>query len=439
MSGSQPGRAIGPVPRVVIIGAGFGGLAAAKSLAGRDVEVTVVDHSNYHGFWPLLYQVATANLAPDDIARPVRAELASAGNITVRLATVTGFDLDRRAIHLDGQPDLGYDHLIVATGSTSTDFGIPGVAEGAFPLKTLRDALRLRNHLLATFEHAASDVLDGSGLTVDAAQTIVLVGGGPTGVEMAGALAELIAHNLRHDFPDLDMARSRVVIVEMADRLLPGYSEQAGEAARHSLTEKGVELRLGTSLKSVDGDRVTFEDGSTIDARTVVWTAGVAASPLAARLGVPLSKGGRVEVGPDLSLPGHPEVSVIGDAAASTDRHGDLLPQVAQVAIQGGRYVASNIERRGDGKPTRPFRYHDHGMMATIGRQSAVADLPGRIHLDGTVGWLAWLVVHLIFLVGFRNRISVLTNWALNWLTRERASRIILEDDLSREWPDPDR
>jgi NADH dehydrogenase len=439
---TRPAPAAGPVPRVVIIGAGFGGLAAARALADAAVEITVVDRDNYHGFWPLLYQVATANLGADDIARPVRAELAEARNTTVRMATVTGVDLDRRAVHLEGQPDLDYDHLIVSAGSVSNDFGIPGVADGTFPLKTLPDALRLRNHLLSAFEQAAGRVAEGEPeSSATAAQTIVLVGAGPTGVEMAGALSELISHNLSHDFPQLDMSRSRVVLVEMVDRLLPGFSQQAGDAARRSLLDKGVELRLRTSLKSVDGDRVTLDDGSTLDACTVVWTAGVAASPLAGRLqggSGPVAQGraGRVEVAPDLSVPGHPEVFVIGDAAAATDRHGDLLPQVAQVAIQGGRHAAHSIERRVAGRGTKAFRYHDHGMMATIGRRSAVADLPGGLHFRGTIGWLAWLLVHLVFLVGFRNRVTVLINWAINYVTWERASRIILDEDAPRGQPD---
>ncbi|MGH8918499.1 MAG: NAD(P)/FAD-dependent oxidoreductase [Actinomycetes bacterium] len=426
-------------PRVVVVGSGFGGLNAALHLASAPVEIVVVDRDNYHGFWPLLYQVATAGLGADDIAHPIRAIYGPHPNISVRLGTVTGVDLDARVVHLarcDGpsagggpggpaaEPSLPYDFLILAAGSATSDFGISGVAEHAFPLKTLPDAVRLRNHVLSTFEAADADPRGGG----PGALTVVLVGGGSTGVEMAGALSELIGRNLAADFRHLDVASARVIVVEMADHLLPGFGPTSQAAAYRTLTQKGVQIRLSTRLAQVDAGGVTLEGGERIEAATVVWTAGIQASPLSAAIAGDKGKGGAIEVGPDLSLPGHPEVFVIGDLAARRSRRGQPLPQVAQVAIQGGKHAARTIRRRLGGRRSRPFRYHDHGTMATIGRRSAVAELPGGIALHGTVGWLAWLAVHLVFLVGFRNRAVVLVNWAYNYLTWDRATRVILDN-----------
>jgi NADH dehydrogenase len=411
-------------PHVVVVGSGFGGLNAAKYLGGQPVEVTVIDRDNYHGFWPLLYQVATAGLGADDIARPIRAVYSKYDNVHVRVGSVTSIDLDRRTVCVDQQDEIPYDYLITAAGSSTTDFDIPGVAEHAFPLKTLPDAVRLRNHILTTFERA--DARKGS---VAADTTIVLVGVGPTGVELAGALSELIAHNLASDFPSLDMSRARVVVVEMTDHLLPGFARSSQERARHTLKARGVEVRFATKLHKVTEQGVSFEDGTEIDAATVVWTAGVAANPLAEAFpSEKKGKGGTIPVEADLSLPGHPEVFVIGDLAASVGKDGEQLPQLAQVAIQGGRRAAANVLAGMAGKPTRAFRYRNHGIMATIGRRQAVAELPGGITFGGTLGWLSWLGVHLMFLVGFRNRIVVLTNWAWNYLTWDRASRVILDD-----------
>jgi NADH:ubiquinone reductase (H+-translocating) len=413
-------------PHVVIVGSGFGGLNAALHLASAAVDVTVVDRDNYHGFWPLLYQVATAGLGSNDIARPIRAVFAGRPNIRARLGTVTAVDLDRMEIEIDGESPLGYDYLILAAGSSTTDFAIPGVAEHAFPLKTLPDAVRLRNHVLTMFEHV------DAGLRPDAdasALTIVLVGGGPTGVEMAGALSELIDHTLATDFHHLDLTRARVVIVEMTEHLLPGFSVKSRQAALDALLSKGVEVRFNTKLEKVTDQGVAFEDGTSIGTRTVVWTAGVKANPLADLIPGAKGRGGTIRVEADLSLPGHPEIFVVGDLAAVETGGGKQLPQLAQVAIQGGRHSAASIRRRLQGRPTRQFRYHDHGIMATIGRRSAVAELPGGITLRGTVGWLAWLAVHLAFLIGFRNRLVVLVNWAWNYLTWDRASRVILDDD----------
>jgi NADH dehydrogenase len=412
-------------PRVVIVGSGFGGLNAAARLAGKPVDVTVVDRDNYHGFWPLLYQVATAGLAPDDIARPIRAIYARHPNIDVRVGTVTGVDLDGRRLEIDGEPGLEYDYLILAAGSSSADFGIPGVAEHTLPLKTLPDAVRLRDHVLRAFERADNR---RSPEEQTGELTFVLVGGGPTGVELSGALSELIAHNLASDFKHLDLSRARIVLVEMTDHLLPGFSRESQQRAYETLLSKGVEIRLNTKLAKVTPDSVAFEDGTEIATHTVIWTAGVKANPLAAILPSDRGRGGTVVVEPDLSLSAHPEVFVVGDLAAARGRDGEQLPQLAQVAIQGGKRAADNLMRRIHRKPTRAFRYHDHGIMATIGRRSAVAELPGNLRFGGTLGWFAWLGVHLVFLVGFRNRVVVFVNWAWNYLTWDRASRVIIDD-----------
>jgi NADH dehydrogenase len=412
-------------PHVVIVGSGFGGLNAATHLAPAPVDITVVDRDNYHGFWPLLYQVATAGLGADDIAHPIRSIYSRFPNINVRLGTVTGIDLDARLVEVDDEPVLHYDYLVLAAGSSTSDFGVAGVEDHAFPLKTLPDAVRLRNHILTTFEQADAA---GPGAGDRGELTIVLVGGGPTGVEMAGALSELISHNLAADFHHLDVTRARVVLVEMTDHLLTGFSAASQEAALHTLEARGIEVRLQTTLAKVTPEGVAFEDGTSLAAQTVVWTAGVKANPLAAAVPCETGRGGTIRVTRELSLPDHPEVFVIGDIAGAVGRDGEPLPQLAQVAIQAGRHTARNIRRRLEGRAYRPFRYHNHGIMATIGRRSAVAELPGRLRFRGTLGWIAWLGVHLVFLVGFRNRAVVLVNWAWNYLTWDRASRVILDD-----------
>ncbi len=411
---------------MVIVGGGFGGLNVVTHLAAAaPVDITLIDRDNYHGFWPLLYEVATAALAADNIAHPIRSICGQFENVRVRLGTVTGVDLDERIVKLDDGCPVPYDFLILAAGSSTNDFGIPGVAEHAYHLKTLLDAVRLRNHVLNAFEQADSSA-DPAGRA--GALTIVLIGGGPTGVELAGALSELITHNLSRDFHYMDVSSARVVLVELTDHLLPGFSPASQRAALGTLRAKGVDVRLGLSLTGVTAEGVHFDDGTSMPARTVVWTAGVRANPVAELIPGEKGRGGTVPVERDLSLPGHPEVFVIGDLASLKGRDGELLPQVAQVAIQGGRHTAGNIRRRLAGQATRPFRYRDKGIMATIGRRSAVAELPGGLHLQGTLGWLAWLAVHLVFLVGFRNRAVVLLNWGWNYFTWDRGSRVILDD-----------
>jgi NADH dehydrogenase len=417
------------VPKVVVIGAGFGGLEVARHLAGQPVDVTVVDRNNFHTFQPLLYQVATAGLNAADVAHVVRGLFHGQGNVGFRQASVTGVDWDRREVQLDGQPALPFDQLVVAAGATVTHFGTPGAAEHGFALYTLADAVRLRNHVLERFEAADAAGADPG----DGDLTFVVVGGGPTGVETAGALAELFAMVFRKDYPGLDVSRARVVLVEMLDHLLAPFGERSRQHALDTLTSRGVEVRLGTAVAEVAADRVVLQGGEVIPCRTLIWAAGVQASPLAARLGLEQGRGGRLAVGPDLQIPGRPGVWAVGDVAAAIGRDGRPLPQLAPVAMQAGRHVARQIGRLAAGKGTEPFRYRDKGTMATIGRRAAVAELPGRIRLRGAPAWLAWLGLHLVFLVGKRNRASVLLNWAWNYLTWDRGPRILLRPDDDRQ------
>lgn len=403
-------------------------MAAAKALRALPVDVTVVDRHNYHGFWPLLYQVATAALGPGDIAHNLRGIFWGQTNVDARMATVTGVDLDARRVDLDAGPPLPYDFLILAAGSVNDTFGVPGVADNAFPLKSLPDAMALRNHLLEHFEQAHTDpsLVDAGFLTV------VVAGGGPTGVEVSGALSELF-RVLGRDFPALDVRRASVVLVEMGDHLLNGFHPSSQAEALRTLRSRGVEVRLGTRIAEATPDGVTFDDGTVVPTRTLVWAAGVRANPVADLLGVEQSRSGTVVVNEDLSIPGHPEAFVIGDMAGFSDARGPL-PMVAPVAQQGARHVAAGIGARLGGRATRAFRYRDKGKMATVGRHSAVADLPLGIRLGGTPGWLSWLGLHLVLLVGARNRAAVLLNWAWNYVTWDRGNRIILR--LNRDSPD---
>ncbi|MGZ4675801.1 MAG: NAD(P)/FAD-dependent oxidoreductase [Acidimicrobiia bacterium] len=412
------------VPQVVIVGGGFGGISAAMALAHQPVEVTIVDRHNFHTFSPLLYQVATAGLAPDDIAPNLRGIVQRAPNVEARMTAVRGVDFDRREVLVDGAPPIPYDVLVLAAGAVTNDFGIPGVEEHAIPLKTIADATHLRSTVLRRFEDANAD----ASLVDDGRLTFVVAGGGPTGVELSGALAELFTKVLARDFKHLDIRRARVVLVEMSDHLLGGFSSTSQDEAKRELEQRGVEVRLGTTIVKVAADAVHLGDGSVIPTATVVWAAGVKANPLGADLGLPLTRRGEITVAADLTLPGHPEVFVIGDLAAATDRDGAPLPQLAPVAIQAGRHVARTIIRRQAGKRTKPFRYVDKGIMATIGRRSAVAELPLGIRFGGTLGWLSWLGLHLVFLIGFRNRVVVLVNWAWNYLKWDRGNRVILSE-----------
>ena len=405
-----------------MIGAGFGGLAVTRGLRREPVEVVLVEANNYHTFQPLLYQVATAGLDADDIGYSVRGIFRRQRNASVRMARVIGADLDAHILHLDRGEPLHYDHLVVAAGAVTSTFGVPGVAEHAFPLKSIDEALRLRSHVLDRFEAASVEpsLVDEGGLNV------VVCGGGPTGVEMAGAMMELFTKVFAKDFPTLDVRRARVVLVEASERLLPPFHPQSSERARRTLSRRGVEIVLATGVARVDPTSVELADGRVIPAQTVVWAAGVTANPLAEVLGLERTHGGRIIVDHDLSVPAHPEVFAIGDIAAARD--GDaLLPQVAQPAIQGGRHVARQIALRLAGRPTETFRYHDKGSMATIGRHDAVAEFPNGMRLHGPIGWLSWLGLHIVYLMGFRNRANVLVNWAWNYLTYDRGARLLGE------------
>jgi NADH dehydrogenase len=412
-------------PRVVIVGGGFAGMTAAKTLARLPVEITLVDRHNYHTFTPLLYQVATAGLASDDIAPNLRGIVQRYSNVDAVMAEVRGVDFERREVLVEHGPAIPYDTLVLAAGAVTSDFGVPGVREHAIGLKTLSDATRVRSEVLRRFEETNTDpsLLDDGNLT------FVVAGGGPTGVELCGALAELFTKVLAKDFKKLDVDRARVVLVEMTDHLLDAFSQPSRSEAIWQLRLRGVEVWLGRSIVSVEAHAVHLDDGRVIPTRTVVWAAGVKANPLADALGLTQTKRGQIVVNDDLTVPGHPEVCGIGDLAAATGPDGRAYPQLAPVAMQGARHVARTIDRRRRGKRTRSFRYVDKGSMATIGRRSAVAELPFGIRFGGTLGWLSWLGLHLVFLVSFRNRVVVLVNWAWNYLNWDRGNRVIVRDD----------
>jgi NADH dehydrogenase len=410
--------------RVVVVGAGFGGLTVARSLAHASaaVEVILVDRHNFHTFSPLLYQVATAGVAPDDIAPSLRGATRRDHNVEFEMADVVGVDFDsRRVILADGAP-IPYDYLVLAAGAVSSDFGVPGVAEHALHLKSLADAIRVRRSVLCRFEAADRD----PALIDDGELRVVVAGGGPTGVELSGALAELFTKVLAKDFRDLEVQRAEVVLVEATDSVLQSFSRQSRAEAARELRARGVEIRLDAPIASVDADGVVLRDGTRIAARTVIWCAGVRPSPLADALSLPRARRGGIEVGADLSVEARPEVFVIGDLASAVDRHGRAYPQLAPVAMQQARHVARSIERRLAGRRTRRFHYVDKGTMATIGRRSAVAELPLHVRLGGTLGWLSWLGLHLVFLIGFRNRIVVLVNWVWNYFTWDRGNRVVM-------------
>ncbi|MGE0794375.1 MAG: NAD(P)/FAD-dependent oxidoreductase [Acidimicrobiia bacterium] len=415
---------LNPGPRrVVIVGAGFGGIDCAKALVEAPVDVTLVDRHNFHTFQPLLYQVATAGLAASDVAYPVRGLFQDAPNVRVRVGEVTGVDWDAGRVALADGAHLAFDHLVVAAGATTNWFGVPGAAEHAFPLYGLADAIRLRNHVIGRFEWVDADPARlGSG-----ALTFVVLGGGPTGVETAGALVELFGKVLAKDFRGLDVGVARVVLVEMGGMVLTPFSPDAQRHALDQLRARGVDVRLGERVTAVDAGSVTLASGEVVPTGTVVWAAGVTANPLAARLGVAQGPGGRIVVTPELRIPAHPDSFVVGDLAAALGPDGRPLPQVAQVAKQSGRYVGRLLARPDGEPPVRPFRYRDRGAMATIGRNAAVADLPFGIRLTGFVGWVGWLFLHLLYLVGFRNRLSVLVSWAWSYLTWDRGPRLIVE------------
>jgi NADH dehydrogenase len=432
--------------RVVVVGAGFAGLNVVASLRGAPVDVTLVDQRNYHTFQPLLYQVATAALDAGDVAHQVRDVLRRHLNARFRLGRVVGVDLSAREVALADGDALPYDHLVLAPGAVYHDFGVPGVREHAYVLKSVAEAVALRAHVLRRFEEAASD----PGAVADGKLNVVIVGAGPTGVEMAGALVELFGRGLRSDFPEVDVADARVVLLEAMDEVMPPYGPATRAYVAKVLRERGVEVHLGAVVAEVTEDRVVLADGREVPYGTLVWAAGVRAHPLAEALGVPLGRAGRVPVADDLSLREHPDVWVAGDLAGGVgapplDGGEGAYPQVAQVAIQQGKHVARSIRARLAGHPTRPFVYADRGQMAIVGRSAGVAELSpawGGFRFSGLLGWLAWLFIHLVYLPGHQNRLRAFVGWAWEWLTYDRHARLILDPvdrDLDRAGPPPRR
>ena len=411
------------LPHVVIVGAGFGGLSAAKALAGAPFNVTVIDRHNYHLFQPLLYQVATAALSPADIAQPIRGILRHDGNCRVMLARVTGIDTARQRVITD-RGEVGYDHLILATGARHAYFGHDEWEAHAQGIKKIEDATNLRRKILLAFEQAEIERDPDERRRL---LTFVVVGGGATGVEIAGAVAELARKALAADFRNIDPQCSRIVLVEAGPRLLPSFHAKLSEHARKSLTALGVEVLTNTAVTGCDALGVSL-GAERIDSRTLIWAAGVRASPAGKWLGVASDRAGRVMVEPDLSVLGHRNVFVIGDTARVPGKDGMPLPGVAPVAKQQGAYVARLLELQQRGIAAPPFRYRDPGAMATIGRKRAVAEL-GRLRLAGFPAWLLWCVAHVYFLIGFRSRLSVALSWAWNYVTYERGTRLITGAD----------
>jgi len=429
-------------PRVVIVGAGFGGLEAARALGNAPVHVTLIDRRNYHTFQPLLYQVATAGLSPGEIAAPVRSILRRYKNIEVLMAEVTGLDVVHRIVKTP-EVEIMYDYLIVAAGAGHSYFGHDDWEPFAPGLKTIEDALEIRRRVLLAFELAERDAAAGE---TESQLNFVVVGGGPTGVELAGTLGEISRHALAHEFRSIDPARTHIVLLEGGPRILPSYAEDLSRSAEQQLRHLGVEVRTSTMVTRVEAGAVYL--GSTrLPATVILWAAGVAASPLGKSLGVPVDRAGRVPVQPDLSIAAHPEVFVIGDLAAARNEHGKPLPGVAPVAIQQGKFVGKVIrseteahsdrsrpEHDGRGSIARPaFHYWDKGSLATIGRAAAVAEF-GRIHISGFLAWLSWLFVHIFFLIGFRNRLLVFIQWAWSYVTYERGARLITGSTYLPGW-----
>jgi NADH:ubiquinone reductase (H+-translocating) len=414
-------------PRVVIIGAGFGGLWAARKLRGQPVEVLLLDRNNYHSFWPLLYQVGSAELEPSQIAYPVRAILRRQPNVRFVMAEVTTVDTNRQQVQTADphQPAIAYDYLIVASGSVARFFGIPGAAAHTFPLKTMEDGIRLRNQILRCFETAEQEQDPDRRRRL---LTFTIVGGGPTGIEYAGALAELIYNPLAKDYPGVNIDEVQIILVEGQDRLLQGMPDSLSQYAAKRLAQMGVNVCLNALVSAVTPDSLSLNQHETIFTETVVWTAGVGGEDIATSSGLPTQRNGTVPVKPTLQVEDMPHIYVVGDLAYF-EEEGQPLPMLAPVAMQQGAWAAHNILRQLQDQAPQPFRYRDRGTMATIGRNAAVARIRGH-NFTGFIAWLIWVFVHIRELIGFRNRLVVLINWAYNYVAFERMIRLILPADL---------
>lgn len=418
-------------PHVVIVGAGFGGLRAARHLSKARVNVTLIDARNYHTFQPLLYQVATAALDTEAIAHTVRGMFQNEDNIAFRMAEAQGVDWEHKRLIVDCCDPIPFDYIVFAAGTVTNDFGIEGVAQHSFGLKSIEEAVALRSHIMRQFELADAD----PSLIDRGALTFVIVGGGPTGVEMAGAMVEWIDRVLRKDFPRLDVSRSKVILLEAIDKLLAPFDPTLQKHALDVLMRRGVDVRLNTAVTQVTSDAVHLKSGDVIPTCTVIWGAGVKAHPIAGKLGVEQNRGGRIVVEPDLSIPGKPFAFVIGDLAMGKNPDGSPHPQLAQNALQGGKHVAQQIQRLMRNETTERMIYKDPGFMATIGRSAGVAQFPNGWKFKGFIGWFMWLFLHLIFLVGFRNRLVVFVTWIYSYFTYDRSARLIFkpaEDAKSR-------
>ena len=407
---------------VVIVGAGFGGLGVAEQLAHVPVEVALIDQHDYHTFQPLLYQVATSLLNAEDVGAPIRGLFRHQDNVTFHMATVTQVDMPGHKIQLSDGKDVSYDYLVLAGGATVNYFNTPGAAVHAFPLYTLMNAVKLRSRVLERFEAADRDPT----LIEEGALNFVIVGAGPTGVETAGALSDLFYNLLPRDYHQLATEKARVIIVERGKEVLAPFKDNLRSYAKEELERRRVEVRLGEAVAEVGPTFVRLKSGEEIQAHTLIWAAGVRANPLADLLGLPQGRGGRVKLNPDLSVPDHPEIFVVGDMGEVAS-DGEVLPQLGSVAMQSGEHVGRQIARRVAGEPGQPFKYWDKGFMATIGRGAAVVELPNKLTLHGPLAYFAWLGVHLALLSGMRNRIETLWNWGWSALTHDRAARIIIE------------
>ncbi len=417
-------------PRVVIVGAGFGGLAAVRKLAGAPVDVLLLDRNNYHAFWPLMYQVATAGLEPQDIALPVRTLLRKTPNVQFRVTVVERVDLEAQTVFTETGP-IPYDELLIAAGSANNFFGLRQIETHGFGFKELPEALAIRNQIITRFEQAESETDPGARRRL---LTFVVVGGGPTGVELAGAIAELVRHVMRKDHPTLDLSHVRILLIEMMDRLIPSFPAPLSRNAQQTLASLGVEVWLQTSVAGMQHGALKLKDGTEIQTDTVIWAAGVQGAPLVETLGVKLQRGRRIAVTPELQLPGHANVWVVGDLAYLEAPDGKPYPQLAAVAMQQGPVAARNILRKLRGQSLRPFHYTDKGSMATVGRRSAVARIWG-INWTGSIAWFLWLAVHLLYLIGGRNRLLVFINWTYNYFTYDRAARAVIAPSRHAQAP----